>query len=480
MRAVVFFCVFAGHVHAHTHTQVLKDGKQSEQKEGHSKKVREATVKLTGQLKQPFAKCLPYFDLVRMVHACIMHHVENLGKLLAKAQRGIKQASLGKGKLALEHRRGRWLDLRVKGGPKAPWALSIEEKVNIRGDLDQLQVPRTHGGFMRDYLKDYSHLRAHDWKVLMGEVMIYLMRHVEDERYAKLWCDLCRMFQIVHSYRVTESELQGLRRDIVLWRVEASILLPSSFATYVVHYLSHIPDTIAECGPSFTSWMYGNETLNGILTSFSHASRDVEVGMVRKWVLFKCAFFHRVHVSNNVNDAPNASAPSTWTYNHTVQHECSRDELAGFSSVLLTPATYKYALTTKKLFTGIKSYRSLPGTDLESHAHMWQSGKVTVQFSAASFPLLGGVHECLYGTVHNIFFYSLLDQRHILFKVCVWPVTLPRVSDRVQLLGLKKPAFTQFVYVPASAVSSIVCLFLPLSYASRAGSSHYVVHVNAL
>jgi hypothetical protein len=473
---------------AKTHNQVLADGLATERDP--------KLLKSTGQSKRPFATCLSYWDTVRQVHACIMHEGENMGKLLAKAQQGLKQANMTGKRLAMERRRGRWLNLREGGGPKAPKApfvLSKTETELIVRDLRNLQVPRTHGGFIRNYLKDYSHIRAHDWKLLLGEMLIYLMRHVVSDEYAKLWCDLASIFRTIHSYRITLAELDGLRRDITLWRVRANILLPSSFSTYVVHYLSHIPDTIEELGPAFTTWMYGNETLNGILTSFSHATKDVEICMVRKWLLYKAAFFHRVDSpGQHAGTVPVASDPSSWAFTRGKTHTCSAEELAGFSSVLPARALYQYARFTRKVFNGIKAFRSIPATELQTvegrkgHAPMWQSGKATVQIDGSALPSLNAVNGYLYGTVHEMFLYGVRDQEHIIFKVCIWKAKLPDRGVRVQLTGVQVPStFTEFVYVLGSTVSSIVCLFLPADDNLMGGHnqgrySHYVVHVNAL
>jgi hypothetical protein len=460
---------------AKTHTQVLADGLATER--------NPKLLKSTGQSKRPFATCLSYWDTVRQVHACIMHEGENLGKLLAKTQHGVKQANLRGNLLQIERRRGRWLNLRDTGGakePKATFVLSKTEKALIVSDLRDLQVPRTHGGFIRNYLKDWSHIRAHDWKLLLGEMLIYLMRHLESEEYAKLWCDLANIFRTIHSYRITLAELEGLRRDIALWRVRANIMLPSSFSTYVVHYLGHIPDTIEELGPAFTTWMYGNETLNGMLTSFSHATKDIEVCMVRKWLLYKAAFFHRVDSPGlHQGTVPVASDPSTWSFGVGKTHTCSAEELAGFSSVLSARALYQYARSTPKLFNGIKSFQPIPRTGrTQTHAPMWQSGKGTVQIEHSALPLLDDVNGYVYGTIHEIFLY----QEHVIFKVCIWEAELPSRANRVQLMGVQAPpTFTDFVYVLGSKVTSVVCLFLPADDGDTEGCcSHYVVHVNAL
>jgi hypothetical protein len=457
-----------------THAQVLADGLATE---------RDPTLlKSTGQSKRPFATCLSYWDAVRQVHACVMHECENLAKMMAKCQRGLAQANLKGNKLKMERRRNRWVNLRETGGPKAPFVLNETEQARIVCDLRDLQVPRTHGGFIRDYLKDWSHVSAHDWKLLMGEMLIYLMRHLVSEEYAKLWSDLATIFRTIHSYRITLAELEGLRRDIALWRVQAFLLLPASFSTYVMHYLSHIPDTIEELGPAFTTWMYGNETLNGMLTSFNHASKDIEVSMVRKWLLYKAAFFHRVDSpGQHQGTVPVPSDPSSWSFNRAKTHTCSAEELAGFSSVLLARALYQYARTTQKVFNGIKAFRPIPASqdaaDQQTHAHMWQSGKVTVQIDCSALPLLDAVNGYLYGTVHKIFLY----QEHVIFRVCIWKGKLPSVN-RVQLMGVQVPdTFNEFVYVLGSKVSSVVCLFLPTGHFNTHGRlSHYVVHVNSL
>jgi hypothetical protein len=456
-----------------THAEVIASGAATE--------LRSRARFDNGQLKVPFVtRYLSYFDVVRCVHADIMHECENLGKLVSKACLGLAKCNFLRCQ-KLENRRKRW-----EGLEDHPYILSEVEVDNIESDINRMRVPRSHGNSLRSFLDPsvYSHLKAHEWKLYLGEIMIYLFRHVSNPVYRKLWIDLCHIFKRTHAYSIATADVKLLRDDIVLWQTEAEILLPTSLSLIVVHYLLHMPDTLDELGPAYTSWMYGNETLNGILTSFSHASHRHEKSIIKKWILFKIAFFHSVHLPDRCGNENRAVAllhsPETWACHWNVcDRKCTSSEYESVLKLLGVESASNLIAVVKNVRNGRKQFSSIPDSDIRSRRRQrenswhWTMGKCTVHIASPKYAPSQSVNGCTYATIHTIYIYYHANKRYVFFKCCVWE---SNISNSSCLTEVQKPSFTEFIFVDAADVSNEVCLFVPAGEEAR--FDHYVVTVN--
>jgi hypothetical protein len=434
------------------HDEILQFGAESE-----ARQYGAETHKKNGQHRIPFiAAMLRYFDLVRQIHVDIMHECENMARLMAKCMLGHNQAAWAKVK-PVEHLRGKWLDSDYDA---APYALSPDEIAKFNRELKAMRLPRTHGKSLRQFLNPsvYIHLSAHDWKVMMGDIIIYLVRDLNPV-YRRLWVDLCLIFKRVHSYSITEETIASLRRDIPVWIAHSEFLLPTKLSTIVQHYMYHIPDTLFELGPGHTTWMYGNETLNGILTSISHSSHSHERSIIKKWILYKLAFFNAKHLGDAVPVVVQGS-PSTWSFSSAVDRECEPIEKQAFLGLLGLLAGPNCVAVTKKIFSGRKVFQSYSGA-VDGNAFKWTMGKCTAQVRSAKYPLQPySVNGFLYVTVHGIYIYLGGDGvRHVFFKCCVWKA---KYSHEFSLVKVRQPlSFEEVMYVNATDVTTNVCLFLP-------------------
>jgi hypothetical protein len=451
-----------------THAEVLEFGAESD--------LVPARRYKNGQLKTPFVcKYLPGFNVVDAVHADIMHQNENFGKCIAKTMLGHNQCTWVRVR-PVEARRGKWPAAETEVDT-APYVLSKLEIEKFNREVSEIRLPRTHGSSLRPFLNPsvYIHLKAHDWKVVLGDILIYLVRDI-DPIYRKLWVDLCQIFKTVNSYSITEDVIASLRQDIVAWMVQSEFLLPTSQATIVRHYLLHIPDTLALLGPAFTTWMFGNETLNGILTAFSHSSHHHERSIMKKWILFKCAFFCGRHLPGLFDDEGPLVVehlPSTWTCARTVDGLCDQTELNAFCNLLGEDAGPNNFAVTKRIFSGKKVFKAIPSLD---DAFYWTMGKCTVQIrSDKYFDERFSVNGFSYATIHTIYIYVHTNVKYVFFRCCMWKAKYDDVSS---LVKVQQPSFEEFVYINATDVTTNVCLFLPRNNSRLATYNHLVAVIS--
>ena len=141
--------------------------------------------------------------------------------------------------------------------PVASWTLKKEEKRALISFFNELKVPT---GYcvnpkrlvnMRELKFNYGPMKAHDYHVIMTQLLPIALRGILPPKVRAPIIKLCLFFNTI-SKKVTDvSMLEQLQRDIAETLIRLEMHFPPTYFDISLHLLIHLIDQIRDLGPMY-------------------------------------------------------------------------------------------------------------------------------------------------------------------------------------------------------------------------------------
>ena len=97
-------------------------------------------------------------------------------------------------------------------------------------------------------LKFHS-MKAHDFHVLMQQILLVALRHVLPKAVRNTICMLCFIYKRICANMVDPTYLDNLQDDVVETLCLLEKYFPPSFFDIMIHLIVHLVREIRYCGP---------------------------------------------------------------------------------------------------------------------------------------------------------------------------------------------------------------------------------------
>lgn len=219
---------------------------------------------------------LPYWSKHLIRHCLDVMHIEKnvaesvIGTVLdldGKTKDGPKaRKDLEKNRL----RRHLWL--RQRGSnfvmPHAPYTVSKESKTKIFDWLRDVKFPHGYAGNISRCVKVGGNkimgLKTHDLHVLLQRLFPVVIRPYLINRIVEPLVELSRFFQKLCARELKKTDVECLKKDIVLILCNLERIFPPAFFDSMVHVMLHLPDQVLLTGPVHYTWMFPIERYNSL------------------------------------------------------------------------------------------------------------------------------------------------------------------------------------------------------------------------
>src|SRR4051812_8670644 len=89
------------------------------------------------------------------------------------------------------------------------------------------------------------------------------MKHVRETLFG-----LCNFFDVIIQKSITLKKLKRIREEIIVILCELEMYLPPTLFDVMVYLFVHIPEDIANLGPTFLHSMMAYERMNGMMKGY--------------------------------------------------------------------------------------------------------------------------------------------------------------------------------------------------------------------
>ena len=280
---------------ARTHESIMKAGRKAEESKYVLTSPKHPRRKHFMH-KKPWAGILKETDVPKTVKADSSHTQDNFGKIFAKTSIGYGPAEMTLKVANMEMKRGRFSRAELLG---RPWVM--KESTEFNNIIASLNIPRSCGGRLKAplVLLNISHYKMANWKRLIGHIGIYGLLKAKAFRdapkYLDLWVDSFKWWEEIHLTTLTEADLARLSQAAYAIYTRMESLMPTKILRICLHYFTHVPTNVLDCGPLLCCNMCRDERAGATVTKASCATRGFEVGIARCYMLRDLCSFLRMH-----------------------------------------------------------------------------------------------------------------------------------------------------------------------------------------
>jgi hypothetical protein len=154
----------------------------------------------------------------------------------------------------------------------ASYTLSKEEK-NIMFDcLNSMKVPSGYSSNIKGIInmkdKKFTNLKAHDYHMLMTQLLPIALRVVLPEKVRLALVKLCTFLNTISQKAIDPRNLVKLQIDVVQCLASFELAFPPSFFDIMTHLLVHLVKEITILGPVFLHNMWPFERFMSVLKKY--------------------------------------------------------------------------------------------------------------------------------------------------------------------------------------------------------------------
>lgn len=171
--------------------------------------------------------------------------------------------------------------------PVAPYVLNDADIVVFMSRLAALQVPSGYCGAIAKHitLKKLSGMKAHDWHVVMQQLLPLCIRGLLERGPRTAIMRLSRVFRRICAKVVDPHDMDNLKEDVAVTMSMLEIHMPPSFFDVMSHLVIHLVEELELCGPVHTRWMYSVERMNKVFKGYVSNMARPEACMAKSHVL---------------------------------------------------------------------------------------------------------------------------------------------------------------------------------------------------
>lgn len=171
--------------------------------------------------------------------------------------------------------------------PLAPYVLNDEDLNTFMARLIAIQVPSGYCGAIAKHVnaKKLSGMKAHDWHVLMQQLLPLCIRGLLEKGPRIAIMRLSRVFRRICAKVIDPNDMQDLKEDVAVTMSMLEMHMPPSFFDVMSHLVIHLVEELELCGPVHTRWMYSVERMNKVLKGYVNNMARPEACMAKSYVL---------------------------------------------------------------------------------------------------------------------------------------------------------------------------------------------------
>ena len=140
--------------------------------------------------------------------------------------------------------------------PVASWTLKKEEKRALISFFNEFKVPMGYCANpkrlvnMRELKFNYGCMKAHDYHVIMTQLLPVALRGILPPKVRAPIIKLCSFFNAISKKVIDVSTLEQLQRDIAETLVRLEMHFPPTYFDISLHLLIHLVDQIRAIWPN--------------------------------------------------------------------------------------------------------------------------------------------------------------------------------------------------------------------------------------
>lgn len=196
---------------------------------------------------------LPYYDAVRMVVIDPMHNI-----------------LLGTSK----HVFAVWKYLGI---------LSKKDFETLQNRIDNVKVPQDLGRIPSNITSGFSGFTADQWKNWTTVYSLFCLKGLIGEDHYDMWYDFVQACSILCSRIISVEKVKKADDYLMTFLHKFERLYGPQHCTPNMHLHLHLKECIFDYGPVYSFWCFSFERYNGMLGSYQHNNRNIEVQIMRRF-----------------------------------------------------------------------------------------------------------------------------------------------------------------------------------------------------